>query len=78
MVDIALLIGVIVALTQLAKPVISNKYLPLTSVTIGVLTGFIYLDGDIKMRILIGVMIGLSAAGLFDQSKIITKKRDGK
>ena len=78
MVEITLIIGVVVAMTQLAKPVISAKYLPALSLLLGIVAGVFYMDGDMKMRILFGVMIGLSAAGLFDQSKIITKKGDGK
>ena len=78
MVEITLIIGVVVAMTQLAKPVISAKYLPALSLLLGIVTGIFYVDGDMKMRIFNGIVIGLSAAGLFDQSKFFTKKGDGK
>lgn len=74
MFDIALLIAVIVALTQLMKNFIPNKYLPGLSLVLGVITGIFYVEGDIKTQIMYGLMIGLSASGLFDQSKIVTKK----
>lgn len=74
MFDILLIISVVVALTQLIKMYLPNKYLPLSSLVLGIIIGFVYMDGDIKTRIMYGLMIGLSAAGLFDQSKIITKK----
>lgn len=74
MFDIALIIAVVVALTQLVKNFISTKYLPLLSLVLGIVAAVVYVDGDLKTQIGYGLMIGLSASGLFDQSKIITKK----
>lgn len=74
MFDIALIIAVVVALTQLIKPLVSNKYLPLISLILGLIGGYFYIDGLLHERIMYGLMIGLSANGLFDQSKIVTKK----
>lgn len=75
MVDIALVIGIVVALVQLVKQLnfVDNKYLPVIALVIGVIAGVFYVDGDIQQKILQGVIMGLSAAGLFDQTKIITK-----
>ena len=75
MVDIALIIGIVVALVQLVKQLnfIDNKYLPVIALVIGVIAGVFYVDGDVQTKILQGVMMGLAASGLFDQSKIITK-----
>ncbi len=79
MFDIALLIAVIVAITQLVKKSapISAKYMPALSLILGVIAGVFYVDGGIREQMLTGIMIGLSAAGLFDQTKI-TKKGDPK
>ena len=55
------------------KNLVDNKYLPVIALVLGVLTGIFYVEGDIKEQILYGVMIGLSASGLFDQSKIRKK-----
>jgi len=78
MFDIALLITVIVALTQLVKNFVPNKFLPVVSLILGLIAGIFYADGDLKNQVMYGLMIGLSASGLFDQSKIVTKKGDGK
>lgn len=76
MFDIALIIGVVMAVTQLIKQLefIPKKYLPAVSLLIGLIAGFIYVDGAWQEQLMYGVMIGLSASGLFDQSKIVTKK----
>lgn len=76
MFDIALIIAVVMAATQLIKNLefITKKYLPVVSLLLGLLAGIFYLDGNIQEQIMYGLMIGLSASGLFDQSKIITKK----
>jgi hypothetical protein len=51
------------------------KYLPAASVVFGLLAGIFYVDVQtIEEKIMFGLMIGLTAAGLFNQSKIITKK----
>ena len=62
------------ALTELVKHLgMSKKYLPLFSLAIGIVAGIFYLDMVLKEQILFGIMIGLSASGLFDQTKIIKK-----
>jgi large-conductance mechanosensitive channel len=78
MFDIAVIIAVIVALTQLVKEFVPNRFIPLLTVILGVVSAYVYVDGDIKVKIMYGLMIGLSAAGLFDQTKIVTKKGDSK
>ena len=74
--EIAVIIGVVVGLTQLFKgmKVVPVKYLPLLSLVFGVLGGIAYGGGELKENIIMGVMIGLSASGLFDQTKIVSKK----
>lgn len=78
MFDIAMFIAVVVALVELVKrmDVVPAKFLPLVSLGFGLLAGIVYLDGELKTKVFYGVMIGLSASGLFDQSKIITKEDD--
>jgi len=75
MFDIALIIAVVVALVELVKriAVVPAKFLPLVSLVFGLVAGIIYLDGELKEKVFYGVVIGLSAAGLFDQSKIMKK-----
>ena len=76
MIDIALLIAVVIALTELFKRTlhVNSRYLPLISLILGIIAGIIYLDGDIKDVALQGIIVGLSASGLFDQSKIVGDK----
>ena len=75
MFDIALIIAVVVALTEMIKKTdkVSNKYMPAISLVLGVIASILYIDGTVNEQIMYGLMIGLSASGLFDQTKIITK-----
>lgn len=74
MFDIALIIAVVLALTELIKQLgLSKKYLPVASLVLGLLAGIFYVNGSLQEQIMYGLIIGLSASGLFDQSKIITK-----
>lgn len=77
MFETAIIIAVVLALTELIKRLgfMQAKYLPAVSVLLGILAGIIYVDvATYQEKIMFGLMIGLSAAGLFDQSKIVTKK----
>lgn len=76
MFEIAILVAFVFAVTELVKMVnvFNAKYLPLFSLGLGLIIGLTYLDYSAKENALIGAMIGLAAAGLFDQSKILTKK----
>lgn len=71
-------VAVIIGLGEMVKKMgwLSAKYLPLFSLISGVTAGVIYFDGELKNKIMFGIILGLTAAGLFDQSKIITKKDD--
>jgi len=74
--EVAILIAVVTALTELIKRsnYVQSRFLPSISLVIGTVIGAFYLDMPLKERILYGMIIGLAAAGLFDQSKLITKK----
>lgn len=66
--------ALIIALVALVKPFIpSDKYYPLASVGIGVVVLTVlnwYAEQDIMGGILQGLVLGLSAAGLYDQKAI--------
>ena len=68
-------IAVIIGLVQLTKKLewLPVKYLPLLSLILGIVAGVIYFEGEIQNKVMFGIILGLSASGLFDQSKIITK-----
>lgn len=78
MFEVGMIIAVIIAFTEFVKRVgLHAKYLPAVSLVSGILAGLFYVDAPtIQEKIIYGLMIGLSAAGLFDQSKIVTKKGD--
>ncbi|MDM5434372.1 holin [Bacillus hominis] len=74
MVSFAVIIGVVVGLSQIAKTIgLQTKYVPLLNLTLGIVLGVLFLGGDIKTNVFQGIIIGLSASGLFDHTKIIKK-----
>ncbi|HDR4517390.1 TPA: holin [Bacillus cereus] len=79
MFEITVMIGVVVGLSQIAKTVgMQIKYVPLLNLTLGIMLGVLFLSQDIKTNIFQGIIIGLSASGLFDHTKIIKKDADVK
>lgn len=77
MFEITLVIAVVMALTEFVKRMefVTVKYLPAVSLVLGLAAGIFYVDvATIKEHIFYGFMIGLTSSGLFDQTKIITKK----
>ncbi len=74
MVSLAVMIGIVVGLSQIAKTMgLQTKYIPLLNLTLGIVLGVLFLDGDIKTNVFQGIIIGLSASGLFDHTKIMKK-----
>jgi len=79
MVSLAVMIGIVVGLSQIAKTIgLQTKYVPLLNLTLGIVLGVLFLDGDIKTNVFQGIIIGLSASGLFDHTKIMKKDADVK
>ncbi|MEE3949951.1 holin [Bacillus wiedmannii] len=74
MIEITTIIGVVVGLSQIAKTNgLQTKYIPIFNLTLGIMLGVLFLSQDIKMNIFQGMIIGLSASGLFDHTKIMKK-----
>ncbi|MFA2809351.1 holin [Bacillus mycoides] len=79
MASLAVMIGIVVGLSQIAKTIgLQTKYVPLLNLTLGIVLGVLFLGGDIKTNVFQGIIIGLSASGLFDHTKIIKKDVDAK
>ncbi|MGG0725885.1 holin [Bacillus mycoides] len=79
MVEISVIIAVVVALSQVVKMLgLQTKYIPLLNLALGILLGVLFLPFDIKMNVFQGIIIGLSASGLYDHSKITKKDVDNK
>ncbi|MGE7885581.1 holin [Bacillus sp. NPDC094077] len=74
MIEITAMIGVVVGLSQIAKTTgLQTKYIPIFNLTLGITLGALFLSQDTKMNIFQGMIIGLSASGLFDHTKIMKK-----
>ncbi|MFB5557458.1 holin, partial [Bacillus cytotoxicus] len=74
MIEMSVMIGIVVGLSQIVKTIgLQTKYVPLLNVTLGIVLSVLFLDGDIKTGVFKGIIIGLSASGLFDHTKILKK-----
>ncbi|MCI0767881.1 holin [Bacillus sp. TL12] len=79
MISLAVMIGIVVGLSQIAKTIgLQTKYIPLLNLTLGIVLGVLFLPQDLKMNVFQGIIIGLSASGLFDHTKILKKDADVK
>lgn len=69
---IAVIVGLVELLKWLGAP---KKVLPVAALALGLLGGLFYIyPGDIKAGILIGIIMGLSASGLYSGTKNIIEK----
>ncbi|ASZ69692.1 holin [Bacillus cereus group sp. MYBK249-1] len=79
MIEITAMIGVVVGISQIVKTTgLQTKYIPLFNLTLGITLGVLFLSQDIKVNLFQGMIIGLSASGLFDHTKIVKKDADRK
>ncbi|PED08605.1 holin [Bacillus pseudomycoides] len=79
MIEISIMIAVVVGLSQIAKTIgLQTKYIPLLILTLGIVLGVLFFPQDLKMNVFQGIIIGLSASGLFDHTKILKKDADVK
>ncbi len=79
MIEITAMIGVVVGISQIVKTTgLQTKYIPLFNLTLGISLGVLFLSQDIKVNLFQGMIIGLSASGLFDHTKIVKKDADRK
>lgn len=75
MFDISVVVAVIVAVGQAAKNFVPTKFMPLLSLVLGLIAGLFVLPHEtIQEGVMNGLAAGLSAMGLFDVSKVVTKK----
>lgn len=74
MIEYAVIVAVIIGLTELVKQVLPSKYMPLISLVLGIVAGLVYVDAEIEMQVFIGIAMGLAASGLFDIATIPKKK----
>lgn len=75
MLEVGVVISVLVGVGQMVKKIgMAEKYIPLMNLGLGIVSGLTMIDGTVPEQVIMGAMIGLSASGLYDQSKIVTKK----
>jgi hypothetical protein len=78
MLELGVVIAVLIGLGQIAKQLgLPTKYIPLMNLVLGVAVGLLGgLGADISLleQIIAGAVVGLTASGLYDQKKIITKE----
>lgn len=69
---IPLIIGLVEVLKFFGIP---KKLMPIASLTLGIIAGIIYVyPGNLKAGILVGLMMGLSASGMYSGGKAMTEK----
>ena len=74
MFEAGVVVAVIMALGQFIKRYVDSKYIPLITLLLGVVGGYVYLPHQaIQDAIMNGVMLGLTSNGLFDMTKIVRK-----
>jgi len=75
-VEVGIFILLIIGISEVVKNLgLKCKYIPLFNLVLGILMStFFMTDLALRKSILQGLIIGLSASGLFDQTKIITKQ----
>jgi multidrug transporter EmrE-like cation transporter len=66
-------IPIIIALTQIFKTLgMDKKYYPVSNIVLGILASYFFMPSsqkDIPMAVLLGVITGLSASGLYSSGK---------
>jgi len=73
-IDSAALTAVVAALVQSVKIAVGdgyNRFLPLLADVLGVVAGILFLGGGMEGALL-GLMVGLSASGLYSQGRTIS------
>jgi hypothetical protein len=69
--SVAVVIGIVEALKPLG---LSSRYAPLVSIGLGVVSGIaLRQDQDILSAVYSGILVGLSASGLYSGTKAVTK-----
>ena len=75
--EFGITVAVIIAIVQLAKGLgLDNKFAPVLAVLIGIIGNLVakFIGADIWELVIGGLIVGLSAAGLYDLAKNPAKK----
>lgn len=79
MIEMSVMVAVIVAIGQLIKglDMIQVKYIPLVNLILGILFSMAFGSGDLKMDLFNGLIVGLTASGLYSGVKNISEGMRG-
>lgn len=70
MIDYAVIVALIIGLTEIIKRYVPSKFIPIVALFFGVVAGLVYIEGNIETKIFFGIAMGLAAIGLFDIAQI--------
>ena len=74
-INITIIVGILIALSEFLKKLgLEKKLLPISNILFGIIAGFVYLEGEVKIKVLYGVVAGLTASGVFDLTKMFKKE----
>jgi hypothetical protein len=73
MFDVITLVGIVIAISQVIKIYVNTKFIPIINIVISVMIGIVYLGGTLEENVLNGIIIGLTASGVFDLTKVAKK-----
>lgn len=77
MIETSVMVGVVIALAQVVKQLelMPVKFIPLADLFFGVALCLLYPQGDLKTALFKGVVVGLTASGLFSSGKNILQSQ---
>lgn len=77
MIELGFITALIIGINEMVKryEYVPKRFLPLSSVLLGVLAMLLMHQYSISDCVFIGIAIGLSANGLFDMTKLVTKRQ---
>ena len=67
--------AIVIALTQVIKPLVPHKYAPLICLSLGIVIGgglVLAQTGQWATALMQGIVIGLAAGGVYDQKALLT------
>ncbi|MGE8207842.1 hypothetical protein ACQKP0_25590 [Heyndrickxia sp. NPDC080065] len=71
--DVAIIPLILGIVELFKKGGLPAKYSPFVAVVFGLAFGIFYLDASVKESVIVGLMLGLSASGLYSGTKNIAK-----
>ncbi|WP_315114582.1 holin [uncultured Clostridium sp.] len=73
--DLAFMTGIVMALSEMFKRFgVSSKFIPVLNLLLGIAAGMVYVfPQDTKTAVLSGIIIGLTASGLYSGAKNVSE-----